>query len=1033
MATAAELGLSAIGITDHDGMYGVVRFAQAARTYGIPAVFGAELSLGVPGRQNGVADPVGAHLVVLARHAEGYRRLSRSISSALLAGGEKGKPIYHLEGLSAAAGGEWLVLTGCRKGPLRQAIATASTAAGAFDAAVGALRRLVDLFGRDQVVAELTRYGGPSDDENNDLIAAAAAAVGVATVATGNVHHATPAQRRLADVVAAVRARRSLDQMDGWLPAAGYRFLRSGEEMAALFARYPGAVARAAAIGRECAFDLTLVKPELPPRTVPAGHTETSWLRALTFAGARDRYGGRAHEAQALAKLDYELGVIAELRFEGYFLIVHEIVEFCRDHGILCQGRGSAANSAVCYALGITSADAVAHGLLFERFLAPDRDGYPDIDLDIQSDRREDVIQHVYDTYGRQNAAMVANVITYRPKNAVRDVAKALGYSTGQQDAWSKHIDRWDTLSPDDDHDIPTPVITLANQLLGFPRHLGIHSGGVVLADRPVSEVVPIEWATMPGRTVVQWDKDDCADSRLVKFDLLGLGMLTALADTIRLVRHHHGRSIDLADLDEADPAVYDMLCRADAIGVFQVESRAQLATLPRLKPRCFYDLVVEVALIRPGPIQGGSVHPYLRRRNGHEPVTYPHPALKPVLERTLGIPLFQEQLMQMAITIANFSPADADRLRRAMGSKRSDARMEELRQQLYDGMATNGITGDLADDLYRKLKAFADFGFPESHSFSFAKIVYASAWFKLYYPAAFCAALLNAQPMGFYAPNTLIADARRHHVAVRGPDINHSRATTSLEPDPHPDPPTQHGERMDHGTLIRLGLATVRTIGDDLAHRIHTERDQHGPYATITDLTRRVGLTVAHTEALATAGAFQCFGLTRREALWIAGAAAGERSDRLPDTSTTTSPPPLPGMTDAEETMADLWATGISTNTHPVHYLRPDLNHRGIVPASALTDIDNGTLVRVAGHVTHRQRPATAGGVTFLNLEDETGMINVICSPGLWTRYRRVARTSPGLIVRAKLEKSHGVINLIAIRLEPLSTRMSLPSRDFH
>ena len=478
--------------------------------------------------------------------------------------------------------------------------------------------------------------------------------------------------------------------------------------------------------------------------------------------------------------------MIDALGFPGYFLIVWDIVQFCRRSDIYCQGRGSAANSAVCYALGITNADAVSLNLLFERFLSPERDGPPDIDVDIEHDRREEAIQYVYNRYGRENAAQVANVITYRPKSAVRDMGRALGHPPGALDAWSKQVDAYRLPHPDqvdtptDDCDVPQPVLDLARQIQGFPRHLGIHSGGMVICDRPVVEVVPVEWARMENRSVLQWDKDDCAAVGLVKIDLLGLGMLTALHLGVDLIRDAHGVDVDLATIPQ-EPEVYEMLCRADSVGVFQVESRAQMATLPRLRPRTFYDLVVEVALIRPGPIQGGSVHPYIRRRNGREPVTYLHPLLEPALKKTLGVPLFQEQMMQIAIDVAGFSPGEADQLRQAMGSKRSTERMEALRGRLYEGMARNGIVGTVADQVYEKLSAFANFGFPESHSVSFAYLVYSSSWMKLHYPAAFCAALLNSQPMGFYSPNTLVADARRHGVTVLGPDVNASAAKATL------------------------------------------------------------------------------------------------------------------------------------------------------------------------------------------------------------------------------------------------------------
>ncbi|HVL92543.1 MAG TPA: error-prone DNA polymerase [Acidimicrobiales bacterium] len=776
---AARLGLSALALTDHDGLYGVVRFAEAAAAVGVPTVFGAELSLGLTAPQNGVADPEGDHVLVLARGPEGYARLCRAVSDAQLAGREKGRPRFSLSALAEAHGGHWLVLTGCRKGSVPRALVERGPAAAAR-----ALADLAAVFGRGNVAVELWDHGDPLDSARNDALAEMAVRAGVDLVATNNVHYATPARRPLATALAAVRARRSLDEIDGWLPPAATAHLRSGAEMARHFARYPGVVERAAELGAACAFDLRLVAPKLPDWPVPDGHSEMSWLRELTRRGAEARYGPPERERVpgAWRQIAHELDTIEQLGFAGYFLVVWDIVEFCRRSGIFCQGRGSAANSAVCYALGVTNADAVGLGLLFERFLSPERDGPPDIDVDIESDRREEAIQYVYERYGRERAAQVANVITYRPKSAVRDMAKALGHSPGQQDAWSRQVDAWGPLSSTVDTDIPRPVLDLAAQVQGFPRHLGIHSGGMVICDRPVVEVCPVEWGRMEGRTVLQWDKDDCAAVGLVKFDLLGLGMLSAIHYAVDLVRQHHGVEVDLATLPQ-DDAVYDMLCEADTIGVFQVESRAQMATLPRLRPRHFYDLVVEVALIRPGPIQGGSVHPYIRRRNGAEPVTYLHPLLEPSLRKTLGVPLFQEQLMQMAIDVAGFTAAEADQLRQAMGSKRSQARMEALKARFYAGMAANGIgPGDTADAIWEKLLAFANFGFPESHSVSFAYLVYASAWLKHHYPAAFCAALLNAQPMGFWSPQTLCADARRHGVTILAPDVNASAAAATLE-----------------------------------------------------------------------------------------------------------------------------------------------------------------------------------------------------------------------------------------------------------
>ncbi|WP_408630073.1 error-prone DNA polymerase [Actinomycetospora lemnae] len=1037
---AARLGLEAIALTDHDGMYGVVRFAEAAQELGVPTVYGAELSLGLTAPQNGVPDPEGDHLLVLARDPDGYRAISRAITEGQMhTHGEKGRPVYDPERVAATLGGHVQVLTGCRKGSVRRALA----AEGA-DGAAREIDRLVALFGAENVAVELTDQGLPDDTERNAALAELAGRAdrgrGLRTVATTGAHYATPDRARLAAALGAVRARRSLDDAEGWLPP-GPAHLRSGAEMAQRFARHPQAVAHAARLGRECAFGLELLAPELPPFAVPEGETEASWLRRLTWMGAAVRYGDRLRSPRAFEVIDHELDVIERQGFPGYFLIVADIVQFCVDHDIYCQGRGSAANSAVCFALGITHVDAVEMNLLFERFLSPERDGYPDIDLDIESDRREEAIQYVYARYGRDRAAQVANVITYRPRSAVRDAARALGFAQGQQDAWSKQIDRW---GPGAElagqvPEMPAAVASLAEQIAGFPRHLGIHSGGMVICDRPVDQVVPVEWGRMPGRSVIQWDKDDAAAVGLVKIDLLGLGMLSVLHYAADLVAEHHGVRVKLHDLQATDPAVFAMLAEGDSVGVFQVESRAQMATLPRLRPRTFYDLVVEVALIRPGPIQGGSVHPYIRRRNGLERIVYDHPLCEPALEKTLGVPLFQEQLMQLAVDVAGFSAAEADELRRALSAKRSSERIERMRERFYEGMAANGITGDLADTIFGKTKAFANFGFPESHSISFASLVYVSAWYKLYYPAAFCAALLRAQPMGFYSPQSLTADARRHGVVVLGPDVLVSADTPGLEP--HPD--------STGGVAVRLGLAGVRGLGDEVAARIVARRDgtedgaERGPYRDVADLARRAELTTAHVEALATAGALGCFGLDRREALWAAGAAAagvgvvrdGVRHDRLPDTAVGLEAPALPGMSAVELTVADVWATGLTPDSHPVTHLRAALDERGALSVAAVARVPEGERIEVGGVVTHRQRPATAGGTTFLNLEDETGMLNVVCSEGLWARHRVVARTSAALVIRGRVERAHdapSVVNLVADRVERLDLRVPSSSRDF-
>lgn len=1128
---AARLGLTALALTDHDGLYGVVRFASAAREVGLPTIFGAELHLpdpdGVLDPPTGTPDPRATHLLVLARGPDGYRALSTAIADAHLATGTKGAARYRLEELAERADGQWLVLTGCRKGAVRHALERAvrrdpHSPDPTLDlpAARRELDRLVALFGRENVAVEVTDTGDPWDGDRNDALSALAAAARLPLVATGNVHYASPRDADLAAALAAVRARSSLDDADGWLPGAPGNHLRSAREMLARHRRRPQAVLTAAALAAECAFDLALVAPNLPPYPVPPGHDEASWLRELVRRGAYERYGPPDAERVpgAYAQLEHELDVIETLGFPGYFLVVHDLVSFCRENGILCQGRGSAANSAVCYALGVTAVDAVRHGLLFERFLAPERDGPPDIDVDIEAGRREEVIQHVYARFGRRHAAQVANVISYRPRSAVRDAARALGYDVGQQDAWSKSIERWGSLKgpepssewwtvhrsppvgptavgrseatwtpslaapgraqgergpvlsedgrdvvpahrPDPANElgeIPEAVIDLADRFLRLPRHLGIHSGGMVMCDRPVIEVCPVEWARMPGRTVLQWDKDDCADAGLVKFDLLGLGMLTALQIAFDQVARTQGVHLELHSLPQEDPAVYDLLCAADTVGVFQVESRAQMATLPRLQPRCFYDIVIEVALIRPGPIQGGSVHPYINRVRGREPVTYLHPLLEKSLAKTKGVPLFQEQLMQMAIDVAGFSGAEADQLRRAMGSKRSIEKMERLKARLMAGMAANGVTPEVAEQIYDKLKAFADFGFPESHAYSFAYLVYASAWLKVHHPAAFYAGLLAAQPMGFYSPQTLAADARRHGVAVLRPDVQASGAKAVVERVPAGKGERGDGAgrgggyggggggrdgvlahlaalvRADPSLAVRMGLGSVRGIGEDLAKALVSERESGGPFTDLSDLVRRVRLTTRQVEALATAGALGCFGIERRAGLWAAGALAQEGPDTLPGVAVGVDAPTLPGMSEVEAAMADVWATGVSPDSYPTQYVRDGLVRGGVITVDEALRGREGARVAVAGVVTHRQRPGTAQGVTFLSLEDETGLLNVICSAGLWKRFRTVARTAAAMVVRGRLERADGATNLMAEHLAPLSLQIPTSSRDY-
>ena len=1056
----------------------------------------------------------------------------------MLASGEKNRARYELEDLAAASGGNWVVLSGCRKGGVRRAleglkgqgaegprggfrlegagscgradgriadgfgIAGSSGIAGGrrhggfnpgasassgpspapwdVDAAVERVRRLESLFGKGNVAVELTNSGAPLDRERCRALVETAKRAGVPYLATGNVHYARPRDRDVADVFAATRARTTLEEIDPFLPANGSH-LRSGAQMLSLHRDHPEAVAEAARIGAECAFDLALVAPNLPDFPVPEGHTEASWLRCVTRERALERYGPRSSNPRAWEVIDHELDVIVGLGFPGYFLIVCEIVDFCRSRSIWCQGRGSSANSAVCFALGITAVDAVRHKMLFERFLSPGRSGPPDIDVDIESDRREEVIQHVYERYGRKCAAQVANTISYRPRSAIRDAAKALGYEEGQVEAWLRSVEHKVPAKADAgadyepagyEADVPAAVADLASRMQRLPRHLGIHPGGMVLCDRPVIDVCPAGWARTPGRTVLQWDKDDCAEAGLVKFDLLGLGMLTALRKSYtRLtdagITGSDGKPLGLHNLPQEDPRVYALLQAADTVGVFQVESRAQMATLPRLRPECFYDIVIEVALIRPGPIQGDAVSPYLARRRGREPVTYPHPLTKPALEKTLGVPLFQEQLMQIAIDVAGFTPAQADRLRKAMGAKRSHERMSELKSELYSGMASKGVPPGVREEIYDKLDAFAEFGFPESHSFSFAYLVYASAWLKVHFPEHFYAGILAAQPMGFYSPQSLVADARRHGVHVASPCVVSSSGEASVRKrDAAECDAAKHGgakgdgergetecdesKRSDgaaasarlvdpHGDLeVRLGLDSVRRLGAAAASRI-LEARRDAPFADAADMARRARLGRGQLEALAAAGALRALGMGRREGIWAAQALAdktvqgkGWYQPALPGTESIGPAPALGEMTEQEAAIADISSTGVSAGSYPTQFLRGELAGRGILKISDLGEAPVGKRVRVAGVVTHRQRPWTATGVTFISLEDETGILNVVCSTGLWDRCRQVARSSQGLVVRGMVERGDDAMNFVADALEPLALPVQAKSRDF-
>ncbi len=1016
---AARYGLSAIALTDHNGLYGIPRFLAAAKAQSVTPLVGAEISLGADGVRVGVADPLGNHLIVLATSIEGYRALSRVISQGHRAGGEKGRFVLSTDELAAAAPqeGGWMVLTGCRKGPLSRTLI-----ADGPSAVDRKLAQLSEMFGRDRVVVECFNNGDPVDAVRNEVFVSAAVRASMRAVATQDVHALSAAGQRSAGVVGAVRANLTLAEMDGYLWGAGAPIMLPPKLHYQRFARFPGLLETTIEVARECYFPVSLIAPGLPRSLAPAGYSDISWLRRLVFDRAPLRYGARTSESVpgAYRQLEYELAIVEELGFAGYFLVVSDIVDFCRGHNIYCQGRGSAANSAICYALGITNADPVALGLLFERFLSPERDGPPDIDVDIESGRREEAIQYVYTRYGREHAAQVASVITYRTRSVIRDVARVMGALPAQINEWTRQMEHRSSLAGSlsaRNHrgealmTVPESIVAVAKELENSPRHLGLHVGGMVICDRPVVEVCPTEWARKKDRTVLQWDKDDCAQMGLVKFDMLGLGMLEAIHEMVDLIAIYEGETVDIALLPQ-DPRVYEMLAAADSVGVFQVESRAQMATLPRLSPECFYDLVVEVALIRPGPIQGGSVHPYLRRRAGEEEVTYPHSLCRRSLAKTLGVPLFQEQLMQLAMDVASFSPAEADELRQAMSAKRSSARMARLRERLFEGMRANGIEDSVGEEIFAKLAAFANFGFPESHAASFAYLVYVSAWMKVFHPAAFYAGLLRAQPMGFWSPQTLVQDARRHGVPILPIDVCYSEVGAV----------TAKGETYG----VRIGLGSVRGIGKAAAARIVAAR----PFASVDDLVRHAALAERELAELASAGALSSLlgKESRLQAIWQSGPRVWQ-GQGLGDRPPREVLPLFPELSLEQRYGLEMSSVGLVFDDHPMTLVRHGLTEKGVVKAAELAS--GGSRVRVAGVVTHRQRPGTAKGVVFINLEDETGLMNVLVRPGVWVRYREEA-LAPALLVSGRLQRAGRVMTIVAERIRALEGVVARGSRDF-
>ena len=1027
VARAAELGYAALAITDRNSLAGVVRAHVAAKEAGLKLVVGAEITL---------ADSL--PLVLWAPDRSAYGRLSRLITvgrrRAL-----KGQCRLTWEDLAAHHQG---LLAGIMVPPrVGQASARGSSlrdagppgppqAVPGGDAAdvLRAVHRYRELLGdRCYLLAELHR--GPDDARRLDQFAALSRQARIPLVAAGDVHYHVPGRMALQDVLTAIRHRVTVAEAGGRLFPNAQRHLKSQEEMALAFARLPQAVDRAGEIAQHCTFSLDELRYEYPEELAPRGCTPMEYLRQLVWQGAEGRYpAGIPGKVRAL--LAHELGLIEELHYEAYFLTVWDLVRFARSRNILCQGRGSAANSAVCYCLGITSVDPDRTDVLFERFISRERREAPDMDVDFEHERREEVLQYLYDKYGRERAGLTAVVITYRSRSAIRDVGKALGLSQDRVDALAKIVEgyayeprlaeRCRQAGIDPDSGTGRRLIHLVQELIGFPRHLSQHVGGMVITRGPLCELAPLENAAMEGRTVIQWDKDDLDELGILKIDCLALGMLTAIRKCFDLVERHEGRRLTLASIPEGDAAVYDMICRADTTGVFQIESRAQMSMLPRLRPRSYYDLVIEVAIVRPGPIQGQMVHPYLRRRAGREAVHYPNEAIREVLHKTLGVPIFQEQAMRLAVVAAGFTPGEADQLRRAMGAWRRPGLIDQFRRKLMEGMLQRGLSPEFAAQVFQQIRGFGEYGFPESHAASFALLVYVSAWLKCHYPAAFAAALINSQPMGFYAPAQILRDARQHGAEIRPVDVNASSWDCTLEE-----------------SAIRLGFRLLSGFPQAAAAAIEQAR-RRGAFRSLQDLQQRTRLSRPLLVRLAQADALRCLGANRRGSLWEALSLHSADADRplLAAMESGERPPPaLPAMPREEEVYADYRTCGLSLKAHPLSLHRDLLDRLRIIPACRLATTANGRYVRVAGLVLLRQRPSTAKGITFVTLEDETGTINLVVRQSVWERYYEVARSSPAWIAHGRLESKESVIHVVVHRLEDLSRRMqglATKSRDF-
>ncbi len=990
---AVDLGLSAVALTDRDGLYGSVRFSTHAQRRSIAAIVGSELTF-----------EDGAHIVLLVEDEGGYAHLCELISTAQMRG-SKGDARLKMDDLEDRNKG-LIALSGGPCGRIERALARDGPRAAARE-----IERLRAIFG-ERFYLELQQHLTLEETQANLQLVQLAHEFKVPYVATNAVVYANKDDALLADVLACVRLGTTIQKAraENLLRPNAEFYLKAPAAMRRLFTDYPEAIECSVTIARRCTFRLRRLTEQFPLFAVSDGMSTQSFLRKLVYEGAVRRYATPL-EPRVERQLEYELGLIAKMDLAGYFLIVWDIVREAAEKGVLCQGRGSAANSAVCYALGITAVDPIGMGLLFERFMSEERREIPDIDIDFAHQDRELIIQYVYERYGRTNAAMVAEIISYRTRSVIRDVGKALGLSLAQVDAIAREFDAREELPEESGPDL---LFSLCRRLDKFPRHLGIHSGGMVITRDPLVRVAPIEWATMRDRTVIQWDKDDLQDMGLIKIDLLGLGMLSLLREAFGAHKRCAGRGdtwlpanvppdLALHTIPADDKATYVMMQRADTVGVFQIESRAQQSMLPRLKPACFYDVVMQVAIIRPGPIQGQMVHPFLRRRSGAEAVTYPHPKLKPILERTLGVPLFQEQGMRLAIEAADFSAGEADQLRRAMGHKRSRERMQALHDKLIAGMVRNGIDGAAAEQLFKMLEGFADYGFPESHAASFALLAYASAYVKCHLPSIFAAAILNVQPMGFYSTEVLVNDARRHGVIVEPIEVNHS----------------EYWSHVDGTGRLRLGFHLVRGLGDVQRKQLEAALAQ-GAFRNVLDFAQRTKLEKDVLENLAIAGAFAPWYGSRREAMWaLRGIDEREARGELGALMDVDEPVAhLKQLTAKRRTAFDLWSTGVTPAGQAMEHFRTFLTEQRVIRATNLRELAARAPCRVGGLVITRQRPGTAKGFVFLTLEDETGLVNVIVRPDVYEKFRRTIRSSRTLIVEGTLQKESGCIDVLARRI---------------